>query len=166
MDFALTADQRELTEAAADFARRELNQNLAKRDDAGEFPRDAWRACAQFGVQGLPVPVELGGSVADVLTAALVMEALGLRVPGRKPRPARWTAPVSPGGLRRPGAAEPRAGGRYRYLTEGAQVENVIERFGIIVGEADLLPRNFASVNTMCAYLRTRQPGRQEAAHE
>jgi alkylation response protein AidB-like acyl-CoA dehydrogenase len=75
--FALTADQRELTEAAADFARRELNQNLAKRDDAGEFPRDAWRACTQFGVQGLPVPVEHGGSVADVLTAALVMEALG-----------------------------------------------------------------------------------------
>jgi hypothetical protein len=45
-------------------------------------------------------------------------------------------------------------------------VENVIERFAIIVGEADLLPRNFASVNTMCAYLRTRQPGPQEAAHE
>jgi hypothetical protein len=35
VDFALTADQRELTEAAADFARRELNQILAKRDDAG-----------------------------------------------------------------------------------------------------------------------------------
>jgi hypothetical protein len=58
------------------------------------------------------------------------------------------------------------AGGRYRYLTEGAQVENVTERFGIMVGEADLVPRNFATVNTMCAYLRTRQPGRQEAAHE
>ena len=34
MDFALSADQRELTEAAADFARRELNQDLAQRDDA------------------------------------------------------------------------------------------------------------------------------------
>lgn len=77
MDFALTAEQRELTEAATAFARRELNQDLAKREDAGEFPHDAWRACAKFGIQGLPVPAELGGAGADVLTAALVMEALG-----------------------------------------------------------------------------------------
>ena len=39
------------------------------------------------------------------------------------------------------------------------------ERFGITIGEADLLPENFASVNTICAYLRTREPGKQEAAH-
>ena len=44
MDFALSADQRELTEAAADFARRELNQDLAKCDDAGEYPRASARA--------------------------------------------------------------------------------------------------------------------------
>ena len=77
MDFLLSAEQRELTEAAAAFARRELNQDLVKREDAGEFPREAWRKCAKFGVQGLPVPAELGGAGADVLTTALVMEALG-----------------------------------------------------------------------------------------
>jgi alkylation response protein AidB-like acyl-CoA dehydrogenase len=77
VDFALSAEQRELTEAAAAFARRELNQDLAKREDAGEFPRDAWRACAAFGIQGLPVPAEMGGAGADILTTALVMEALG-----------------------------------------------------------------------------------------
>jgi len=77
VDFSLTADQRELTEAAADFARRELNQDLAKREDAGEFPWEAWRKCAKFGVQGLPVSAELGGADADILTTALVMEALG-----------------------------------------------------------------------------------------
>jgi acyl carrier protein len=38
------------------------------------------------------------------------------------------------------------------------------ERFGITMGDADLLPQNFASVNTICAYLRTREPGKQEAA--
>ena len=38
------------------------------------------------------------------------------------------------------------------------------ERFGIIVGDADLLPENFASVNTICAYLRAREPEKQ-AAH-
>jgi alkylation response protein AidB-like acyl-CoA dehydrogenase len=77
VDFALSAEQRELTEAAVAFARRELNQDLAKREDAGEFPRDAWRACAAFGIQGLPIPAELGGAGSDVLTTALVMEALG-----------------------------------------------------------------------------------------
>jgi alkylation response protein AidB-like acyl-CoA dehydrogenase len=77
VDFSLSAEQRELTEAAAAFARRELNQDLVKRDDAGEFPREAWRACAEFGIQGLPVPAELGGAGSDVLTTALVMEALG-----------------------------------------------------------------------------------------
>jgi alkylation response protein AidB-like acyl-CoA dehydrogenase len=77
VDFALSAEQRELTDAAVAFARRELNHDLAKREDAGEFPRDAWRACAAFGVQGLPIPAELGGAGSDVLTTALVMEALG-----------------------------------------------------------------------------------------
>jgi acyl carrier protein len=38
-------------------------------------------------------------------------------------------------------------------------------RFGITAGEEDLLPQNFAGVNTICAYLRAREPGRQEAAH-
>lgn len=32
------------------------------------------------------------------------------------------------------------------------------ERFSVTVGDADLLPQNFASVQTICAYLRARQP--------
>ena len=77
MDFSLSAEQRELKEAAIAFARRELDQDLAKREDAGEFSPEAWRACAKFGIQGLPVPAELGGGGADILTTVLVMEALG-----------------------------------------------------------------------------------------
>jgi acyl carrier protein len=37
------------------------------------------------------------------------------------------------------------------------------ERFKITVGETDLLPENFDSVNTICAYLRAREPGKQGA---
>lgn len=77
MDFALTAEQQDLTEAAADFARRELNHDLVKREDAGEFPMGLWQACAKFGILGLPVPDEYGGAGTDVMTTALVMEALG-----------------------------------------------------------------------------------------
>jgi acyl carrier protein len=39
------------------------------------------------------------------------------------------------------------------------------ERFGITMGDADLLPENFASVNTICAYVRAREPAKQEATH-
>jgi acyl carrier protein len=38
------------------------------------------------------------------------------------------------------------------------------ERFAITMGDADLLPENFASVNAICAYLRARESGNQEAA--
>jgi len=77
VDFSLSEEQRELTAAAVAFARRELDQDLAKREDVGELSLSAWRACAQFGIQGLPVPAELGGGGADILTTVLVMEALG-----------------------------------------------------------------------------------------
>lgn len=38
------------------------------------------------------------------------------------------------------------------------------ERFDITMGDSDLLPENFASVDSICAYLRAREPGK-EAAH-
>ena len=39
------------------------------------------------------------------------------------------------------------------------------DRFQLTVDETDLLPENFDSVDAICAYLRAREPGRQEAAH-
>ena len=77
MDFSLSAEQRELKEAATAFARGKLNHDLAKHEASGEFPLEAWQACARFGIQGLPVPAELGGGGSDILTTVMVMEALG-----------------------------------------------------------------------------------------
>jgi acyl carrier protein len=37
------------------------------------------------------------------------------------------------------------------------------ERLGITLDDADLLPEYFASVNTICAYLRSREPGKEPA---
>jgi len=37
------------------------------------------------------------------------------------------------------------------------------ERFGITIGDADLLPHNFETVDTICAYLRAREPEMQGA---
>jgi len=77
LEFSLSSEQQELKAAAVAFASRELDKDLAEREEAGEFSPHAWRACARFGVQGLPVPEELGGGGADILTTVLVMEALG-----------------------------------------------------------------------------------------
>jgi alkylation response protein AidB-like acyl-CoA dehydrogenase len=77
MDFSFTEEQLALKVSTIEFASKALNRNLRQREQAGEFSRDAWRACAHFGIQGLPIPAEFGGSAADILTTVLVMEGLG-----------------------------------------------------------------------------------------
>lgn len=77
MDLSFSPDQLALKASTIEFASKELNRHLRERERAGEFSRDAWRACARFGLQGLPIPEEYGGSGSDILTTALVMEGLG-----------------------------------------------------------------------------------------
>jgi len=77
MEFSLSEEQLALKASAATFASQELNDKLRQRERAGEFPLDSWRACARFGIQGMPIPKEFGGSEADILTTVLVMEGLG-----------------------------------------------------------------------------------------
>ena len=59
------------------FAKEELNDNVIDRDLNEEFSWDLWKKCAKFGIQGLPVPTEFGGSDADILTTVCGLEALG-----------------------------------------------------------------------------------------
>lgn len=77
MDLSFTEDQLALKAAVIEFASKELNDHLRLRDKAGEFSHDGWLACARFGIQGLPIPKELGGGGVDILTTVLVMEGLG-----------------------------------------------------------------------------------------
>jgi alkylation response protein AidB-like acyl-CoA dehydrogenase len=77
VDFDFTEDQRTFRDTVVDFARRHLNEALAERDAASEFSYEGWKKCAEFGILGLPVPVEHGGQGADPLTVILGMEALG-----------------------------------------------------------------------------------------
>jgi alkylation response protein AidB-like acyl-CoA dehydrogenase len=48
-----------------------------ERDRQGEFSRENWSKCARFGIQGLPVPEEYGGSGSDAITTMIAMEGLG-----------------------------------------------------------------------------------------
>lgn len=77
MDFGFTDEQLALKTAAVEFAQGSLNEGLVERERAGDFSRLGWQRCAQFGVQGLPFPTELGGGGADIVTTSLVMEGLG-----------------------------------------------------------------------------------------
>jgi alkylation response protein AidB-like acyl-CoA dehydrogenase len=74
MDFSWTPDQLAFRKSVHEFARNELDTTSP---EARGFSRDLWVKCARFGIQGLPVPEEYGGSAADVLTTMLAMEALG-----------------------------------------------------------------------------------------
>jgi alkylation response protein AidB-like acyl-CoA dehydrogenase len=77
MDFGWSDDQLELREGVLRFAREELDADFVARNRAGIFSRDLWRKCADFGIQGLPIPEEYGGTNQDAVTATLAMEALG-----------------------------------------------------------------------------------------
>lgn len=77
MDLSFTEEQLGLKASVIEFAQKSLNHHLREREHAGEFSREAWRACAHFGIQGLPVPAEFGGSELDILTTVLMMEGLG-----------------------------------------------------------------------------------------
>jgi alkylation response protein AidB-like acyl-CoA dehydrogenase len=76
VDFRPNADQRALCEAVREFG-RSLNDGMVERDATGEFPRKEWLRCAEFGIQGMPVPSEYGGAGQDLTTTLLAMEALG-----------------------------------------------------------------------------------------
>ena len=73
MDFQWTDEQRDFRDAVIRFARHEL----ADSDGSRMWFTDAWKKCAAFGLQGLPVAEEYGGSGADSLTVTAALEALG-----------------------------------------------------------------------------------------
>ena len=77
MDLGFTEEQLSLKTSVINFATRELNSDLIRRDKSSAFSRDAWLKCAKFGIQGFPIPKEFGGSGADIVTTTLLMEGLG-----------------------------------------------------------------------------------------
>src|SRR2546423_7926393 len=81
MEFDLTPEQLSLQKAAIDFARAELSSDMIERDAKRAFSHDGWKKCAAFGVHGLPIPEEFGGSGSDPVTTIAVMEGLGYGSP-------------------------------------------------------------------------------------
>ena len=74
MDFSLAEEQLELRRSVLEFAEKHLKET---GPSSHEFRRDLWQECARFGILGLPVPADYGGSGLDVVSTTLAMEALG-----------------------------------------------------------------------------------------
>lgn len=77
MDFSWSDEQLVYKKAVIDFAQKHLNDGLIEREQSGLLPRENWKKCAEFGIQGMPFPEEYGGAEADILTSMLTMEGLG-----------------------------------------------------------------------------------------
>lgn len=77
MDFLLTDEQVDFKKLAVEFAERKLNDGSKEREKKGEFFWQGWKQCADFGVQGLPMPEKYGGLERDILTCVVAMEGLG-----------------------------------------------------------------------------------------
>jgi len=73
----LTGPQRERVDAVLRFARTRLSPGAREREAAGAFDRGLWGEAAAFGLAGLPIPEEWGGSGLDAVDTMLVVEALG-----------------------------------------------------------------------------------------
>lgn len=76
MDFSWSDEQLALQRSIVEFAAT-LSAGVIGDDRSATFPADKWRRCAEFGVLGLSVPGEFGGSGYDILTTMLAMETLG-----------------------------------------------------------------------------------------
>jgi hypothetical protein len=73
----LTTEQSKLQDAAVALARGKLGRDMIERDRRERFDRDGWRALAEFGVFGMPVPEEYGGLGVGLTDLIVVMEGLG-----------------------------------------------------------------------------------------
>lgn len=79
MDFSWPKEYLEYRAQVEDFIRAEVNPTLAGLDESQTFPREAWEACARFGMQSLPAPASLGGPLEEVdfSRALLAMQGFG-----------------------------------------------------------------------------------------
>ena len=75
-DFPLTDEQRLIWESAARFSKERVAPEAALRDREHRFPFDLVSGLAQLGLLGVKVPVEDGGSGADMTSYVLAISEI------------------------------------------------------------------------------------------
>jgi alkylation response protein AidB-like acyl-CoA dehydrogenase len=75
VDFDLTREQKEIQQAAREFAEGEFDKDLAIRlEHEHAFPRSIWKKACQLGFIGIHFPEAYGGQGMGVLENALIAE--------------------------------------------------------------------------------------------
>ncbi|HSS10848.1 MAG TPA: acyl-CoA dehydrogenase family protein [Acidimicrobiales bacterium] len=72
----LTEEQREFRSAVRQFCENKLVPRAAEVDQTAEFPWDNFEACRAMELPALGIPAEYGGSGADHVTQAIMIEEL------------------------------------------------------------------------------------------
>jgi alkylation response protein AidB-like acyl-CoA dehydrogenase len=81
MDFDLSPEQQAIFDVARSFAIDRLAPNAVEWDQTKTFPAEVIREMAGFGVAGIAVSEEFGGSALGYLDATLIFEALSYGCP-------------------------------------------------------------------------------------
>jgi butyryl-CoA dehydrogenase len=77
IDFALTDEQRLISETARDFVDNEVTPRARESDRAARFDIELARRLGEMGYLGAPVAEEFGGRGLDYLTYGLIVEEVG-----------------------------------------------------------------------------------------
>ena len=77
MDFALTDEQRLISESAREFADREILPRVRDNDRNARFDRDLASKLGEVGYLGAPVAEEYGGRGLDYIGYGLIVEQVG-----------------------------------------------------------------------------------------
>ncbi len=74
MDFELTKQQQQIVDQVRDFTAKRLLPGVVERDEASEFPLEAFKEFGKMGMFGLCYPTEFGGSDVGYLPYILAVE--------------------------------------------------------------------------------------------
>ena len=75
-NFALSETQREFRDTLRKFADDRVAPNAAEADRDATYPQKSFDACVELELPSLGIPVEYGGSGADMVTQAIMAEEL------------------------------------------------------------------------------------------
>ena len=82
MDFELSDEQKDIKNAAREFAEKEFTEIARDYDQKESFPRDLWRKACGLGFVGLFIKEEYGGPGLGILDHSIVMEEFWRVDPG------------------------------------------------------------------------------------
>ncbi|MBO0694362.1 MAG: acyl-CoA dehydrogenase family protein, partial [Acidimicrobiaceae bacterium] len=72
----LSEEQREFRKVIRSFAEERIAPRAAEVDATGEYPWDNFNACVELDLPSVGIPEAYGGSGADHVTQAIVVEEL------------------------------------------------------------------------------------------